>query len=84
MALKPSKLQELLTSLPKLLQVKRVKKVRLQKVLRSLVWASAIVRSGVIFFNRLLALLRKIKRSNHSIYFSVEAKKNVAWWLRKA
>ena len=82
MALKPSKLQELLTSLPKLLQVKRVKKVRLQKVLGSLVWASAIVRSGVIFFNRLLALLRKIKRSNHSIYFPVEAKKDVAWWLR--
>ena len=82
MALKPSKLQELLTSLPKLLQVKRVKKVRLQKVLGSLVWASAIVRSGVIFFNRLLALLRKIKRSNHSIYFSVEAKKDVAWWFR--
>ena len=26
-------------------------------------------------------LLRKLKRSNHSIYFSEEAKKDVAWWL---
>ena len=82
MALKPSKLQELLVLLPKLLKYKRVKKVLLQKVLGSLVWASAVVRSGVIFFNRLLALLRKLKRPNHSIYFGHEAKKDVTWWLR--
>ena len=25
--------------------------------------------------------MRKLKRSNHSIYFSQEAKKDVAWWL---
>ena len=53
----------------------------LQKILGNLVWASAVVRAGVIFFNRLLVLLRKLKRSNHSIYFSKEAKKDVAWWL---
>lgn len=82
MALKPNKLQELLTSLPKLLKSKRVNKVLLQKVLGSLVWASAVVRAGVIFFNRLLILLRKLKRPNHSIYFSAEAKKDVAWWLQ--
>ena len=82
MALKAGKLQELLEWLPKLLKVRRVKKVLLQKVLGSLVWASAIVRAGVIFFNRLLALLRKLKRPNHSIYFSKEAKKDIAWWLR--
>ena len=82
MALKPSKLQELLVLLPKLLKYKRVKKVLLQKVLGSLVWASAVVRSGVIFFNRLLALLRKLKCPNHSIYFAQEAKKDVTWWLR--
>lgn len=81
MALKPGKLQELLAWLPKLLKLKRVKKVLLQKVLGSLVWASAVVRAGVIFFNRLLALLRKLKRPNHSIYFSKEAKKDVQWWL---
>ena len=62
--------------------MKRVKKVLLQKVLGSLVWASSVVRSGVIFFNRLLVLLRKLKRPNHSIYFSREAKKDVAWWLK--
>ena len=44
-------------------------------------WASAVVRAGVIFFNRLLVLLRKLKRSSHSIYFAKEAKKDVAWWL---
>ena len=82
MAIKPSKLQELLEWLPKLLDYKRVKKVLLQKILGSLVWASAIVRSGVIFFNRILALLRKLKRPNHSIHFSREAKKDVEWWLR--
>ena len=49
MALKPGKLQELLTWLPKLLKYNRVKKVLLQKVLGSLVWASAVVRAGVIF-----------------------------------
>ena len=81
MALKPGKLQELLLWLPKLLRCRRVKRVLLQKVLGSLVWASAVVRSGVIFFNRLLFLLRKLKRPNHSIYFSQEAKKDVAWWL---
>ena len=81
MSLKPSKLQELLVSLPKLLKAKRVKKVVLQKVLGSLVWASAVVRAGVIFFNRLLALLRKLRRPNHSVYFSMEAKKDVEWWL---
>ena len=54
----------------------------LQKVLGSLVWASAIVRAGVIFFNRLLVLVRKLKRPNHSIYFSQEAKKDVLWWVR--
>ena len=80
MALKPGKLQELLLWLPKLLRCRRVKRVLLQKVLGSLVWASAVVRSGVIFFNRLLFLLRKLKRPNHSIYFSQEAKKDVAWW----
>ena len=53
----------------------------LQKVLGSLVWASAVVRPGVVFFNRLLALLRKLKHPNHSTYFSKEAKKDVAWWL---
>ena len=81
MALKPGKLQELLTELPKLLKYKRVKRVILQKVLGSLVWASAVVRAGVIFFNRLLALLRKLNRPNHSIYFSKEAKKDVQWWF---
>ena len=82
MALKPGKLQELLTLLPKLLKLRRVNKVLLQKVLGSLVWASAVVRSGVIFFNRLLSLLRKLRRPNHSIYFSKEAKKDVTWWLK--
>lgn len=82
MALKPGKLQELLESLPKLLRAKRVKKVTLQKVLGSLVWASAVVRAGVVFFNRLLFLLRKLKRPNHSVYFSLEAKKDVSWWLQ--
>ena len=82
MALKDSKLQELLVSLPKLLNTRRVKKVMLQKVLGSLVWASAIVRAGIVFFNRLLALLRKLKRPNHSIHFSKEAKKDVSWWIQ--
>ena len=44
-------------------------------------WASAVVRAGTVFFNRLLVLLRKLRRPNHSIYFSREAKKDVAWWL---
>ena len=81
MALKPGKLQELLLWLPKLLAYRRVKKTLLQKVLGNLVWASAVVRSGVVFFNRLLVLLRKLKRPSHSVYFSKEAKKDVAWWL---
>ena len=81
MALKPGKLQELLVWLPKLLKHRRVKKVLLQKVLGNLVWASAVVRAGVIFFNRLLVLLRKLKRPNHSIHFSNEAKKDVQWWV---
>ena len=81
MALKQGKLQELLELLPKLLSCKRVKKVILLKVLGSLVWASAVVRAGAVFFNRLLVLLRKLKRPNHSIHFSKEAKKDVAWWL---
>ena len=80
MALRPGKLEELLIWLPKLLTQKRVKKVLLQKILGNLVWASVVVRSGAIFFNRLLALLRKLKRPHHSIYFSVEAKKDVRWW----
>ena len=66
--------------LPKLLSRKRVKNVLFQKVLGSLVWASAVVKAGIVFFNRLLVLLRKLKRPNHSIYFSREAKKDVAWW----
>ena len=82
MALKQSKLLELLNLLPNILKCKRLKKVMLQKVLGSLVWASAIVRAGVIFFNRLLHLLRKLKRPNHSIYFSGEAKKDIKWWLK--
>ena len=81
MSLKPGKLEELLEWLPKLLSFRRVKKVTLQKILGNLVWASAVVRAGVIFFNRLLVLLRKLKRSNHSVYFSKEAKKDVTWWL---
>ena len=81
MALRPGKLKELLDWLPKLIAYKRVKKVLLQKILGNLVWASAVVRSGVIFFNRLLALLRKLKRPHHSIYFSAEAKKDVKWWV---
>ena len=82
MSLKPGKLDELLLLLPKLLNFKRVSKVLLQKLLGNLVWAAAVVRSGVIYFNRLLALLRKLKRPNHSIYFSIEAKKDVLWWMR--
>ena len=82
MALRPGKLDELFVWLPKLLTRKRVKKVLLQKILGNLVWASAVVRSGAIFFNRLLALLRKLKRPQHSIHFSVEAKKDVKWWLK--
>ena len=81
MALRPGKLQELLDWLPELLKHRRVRKVLLQKVLGNLVWASAVVRAGVIFFNRLLALLRKLKCPNHSIYFSTEAKKDVQWWI---
>ena len=81
MALKPGKREELLVWLPKLLKLRRVSKVLLQKILGNLVWASAVVRAGVIFFNRLLSLLRKLKRPNHSIYFSRESKKDVAWWL---
>lgn len=82
MSLKPGKLQELLTWLPKLLMYKRVNRVLLQKVLGNLVWAAAVLRAGVVFFNRLLALLRKLKRPHHSIYFSKEAKKDVRWWLK--
>ena len=82
MAIKPGKLSELLDWLPQLLKRKRVKRVLLQKILGSLVWASAVVRSGSIFFNRLLALLRKLKRPHHSIYFSIEAKKDVEWWVK--
>ena len=82
MAIKESKLQELLAWLPELLKLKKVKKVLLQKVLGNLVWAAAVVRAGVIFFNRLLVLLRKLKRPHHSIYFSEEAKKDVKWWLQ--
>ena len=82
MSLKPGKLQELLDLLPKLLIRKRVSKSLLQKVLGSLVWASSVVRAGVVFFNRLLTLLRKLKRPNHSIYFSREAKKDVLWWFK--
>ena len=81
MALKPSKLDELLEWLPRLLRYKRVKRVLLQKVLGSLVWASAVVRAGIIFFNRLLALLRKLKRPHFSIHFSTEAKRDVEWWI---
>ena len=81
MALKPGKLQDLLIWLPKLLKSNRVKKVLLQKVLGNLVWASAVVKAGVIFFNRLLVLLRKLKRPHHSIHFSEEAKKDVRWWI---
>ena len=81
MALKPGKLQDLLDWLPCLLKLKRVSKVMLQKVLGNLVWASAVVSAGAVFFNRLLVLVRKLKRPNHSIYFSREAKKDVAWWL---
>ena len=82
MALKPGKLDELLHWLPLLLRRKRVKRVLLQKILGSLVWASAVVRSGAIFFNRLLMLLRKLKRPHHSIHFSAEAKKDVIWWVK--
>lgn len=82
MAIKAAKLTELLTWLPQLLHVKRAGKVLLQKILGSLVWASAVVRSGTIFFNRLLALLRKLKRPHHSIYFSAEAKKDIKWWIK--
>ena len=82
MALKPGKLSELLDWLPRLLTMSRVKKVVLQKILGNLVWASAVVRSGAIFFNRILALLRKLKRSHHSIYFSREAKKDIEWWVK--
>ena len=82
MALKPGKLKDLLVWLPQLLKRKRVRRVLLQKILGNLVWASAVVRSGAIFFNRLLTLLRKLKRSHHSIYFSSEAKKDVVWWVK--
>ena len=71
-----------LTFLTKTFSLQKSKKVLLQKVLGNLVWASAVVRSGVIFFNRLLVLLRKLKRPNHSVYFSKEAKKDVAWWIK--
>ena len=81
MALKPGKLDQLLDWLPRLLKLKRVRKVFLQKILGNLVWASAVVRAGAIFFNRLLCLLRKLKRPNHSIHFSREAKKDVSWWI---
>ena len=80
MSLKQGKLEELLCLLPILLNYKRVNKILLQKVLGNLVWATAVVRAGVIFFNRLLVLLRKLKRPNHSIHFSKEAKKDVFWW----
>ena len=59
----------------------RVRKVTLQKILGNLVWAAAIIRSGKVFFNRLLALLRKLNRPFHSIYFAKEAKKDLAWWV---
>ena len=57
MALKPGKLDQLLDWLPRLLKLKRVRKVFLQKILGKLVWASAVVRAGAIFFNRLLYYL---------------------------
>ena len=67
MSLKEGKLRELLEWLPKLLNMRRVKRLLLQKVVGNLVWASAVVRSGTVFFNRLLGLVRKLKRSFHSI-----------------
>ena len=52
-----------------------------KKVLGSLVWVAAVIRAGLVFFNTLLVLLKKFKRSDHSIHFSKEAKKDVAWCL---
>ncbi|CAL4107269.1 unnamed protein product [Meganyctiphanes norvegica] len=60
MALKPGKLKDLLGWFLMLLSLKRVKKVLLQKVLGNLVWASAVIRTGAVFFNRLLVLVRKL------------------------
>ena len=82
MSLKQGKLDELLVSLPRVLKARRVKKIFLQKILGNLVWASAVVRAGIVYFNRLLFLLRKLKRPHHSVYFSTEAKKDVRWWLQ--
>ena len=71
MSLRPGKLEDLLDWLPKLLRRKRVKRVLLQKILGNLVWASAVVRSGVIFFNRLLALLSTVPPAHKEIFLKI-------------
>ena len=54
---------------------------QLQQLAGKLSWASHVVKGGRIYQQRVLDLLRPLRRNDHKVRLGEEFKKDIIWWL---
>ena len=60
----------------------RASQKQLQRLLGKLSWASTVVQGGRVYQQRLLDLLRPLRRPSHKVRLSTEFKEDIRWWLK--
>ena len=60
---------------------KRASCRQLQALAGKLSWSTCVVRGGRIFLNRILQLLRPLRRTSHKALLDSEFQNDIDWWL---
>ena len=60
----------------------RASQKQLQRLLGKLPWASTIVQGGRVHQQRILNLLRPLRRPSHKVRLSTEFREDIHWWLK--
>ena len=76
------KFEALMVMLQEWKDKKKCKKRDLQSLIGSLSFACKVVKCGRMFLRRLIDLSTKVSGKNHYIDVTVEARKDIEWWLK--
>ena len=59
----------------------RASRRQLERLAGKLAWAAHVVQGGRIYLQRVLAIIRQLKRPHHKVLLSDSFHKDVKWWL---
>ena len=82
LALPEGKLHEIQDELQGWIAKRKCTKRELLSLIGKLSFAAKCIPAGRIFFRRLIDLSTKVKRLGHRLDLTVEAREDIAWWLR--